>query len=286
MKKTIITLFAIALAFGGFAQQNNQMFIHQGQIIHEFTISETDSIVFYRTQEQTIPPIVVVNRVETGVRIDTVFNTDTVTITDTIIQVLIVLQNGCNINTPGWGNNLGIVTHGDTVLIEGNGIRQIWSDAVTATACQKEIFNGGAWSPVSLNADCRSNPNFPGDLFSWCAIYRFAEQLCPYPWRIPSVQDFRDLDVALGGGGTGGGGWWGNPALRDMYLNIWGGVYGGFSHSDGSLAGQNFEAHYWSRTVPIGGGRPYSLNFNTNGNVSPGWTSFSQDFGFSVRCVR
>ena len=59
----------------------------------------------------------------------------------------------------------------------------------------------GNWEKEVFHIDCRSNPDFFGDLFSWQAVYELKYELCPYPWRVPSVQDFRDLDIAMGGNG-------------------------------------------------------------------------------------
>jgi len=53
----------------------------------------------------------------------------------------------------------------------------------------------------SFLIDCRSNPGQKGDLFSWRAVSELKDVLCPYPWRVPTVQDFIDLDIALGGTG-------------------------------------------------------------------------------------
>ena len=108
---------------------------------------------------------------------------------------------GCNKLTPGFGENLGTIAFAtdSTWSIIGNGHVQIWSDAITATNCQKTTFDGGMKN--NLNADCRSNSGFRGDLFSWCVVYRFADQLCPSPWRVPTVQDFINLDIAMGGNG-------------------------------------------------------------------------------------
>jgi len=58
MKKNIITIFAIALSFGVFAQQNDTMFIHMGKTILEIPTKDVDSITFYRTQPPTPSPIV------------------------------------------------------------------------------------------------------------------------------------------------------------------------------------------------------------------------------------
>ena len=55
MRKIITTLFAIALSLGVYAQ-NDTMFVHSKQLIHEFATQEVDSIIFYRTQEKMENP--------------------------------------------------------------------------------------------------------------------------------------------------------------------------------------------------------------------------------------
>jgi uncharacterized protein (TIGR02145 family) len=100
---------------------------------------------------------------------------------------------------PGFGANLGTITLGEEIKLGG----KIWSGPVTASNCQKETFNGGRMVArernLSLNADCRTNPRFEGSLFSWCAVVRFADELCPYPWRVPTEKDFEELMIAVCG---------------------------------------------------------------------------------------
>ena len=196
----------------------------------------------------------------------------------------------CNMLTPGWGSSLGTVTRGSETTITGHGITQIWSDAVTATNCQKTIFNGSTSDSENsnFNADCRSNPDYPGDLFSWCAVIRFQDQLCPAPWRVPTMQDFINLDIALGGNGNNRGAWTSDIAtlqfVTDNYINRWGGAFGGNCLPAGSLNGQDFFAYYWSQTEGSAtGGR--GLHFNTNGLIWP-QDSVDKSAGFSLRCVR
>jgi uncharacterized protein (TIGR02145 family) len=186
----------------------------------------------------------------------------------------------CNMLTPGWGSNLGTVTRGTQEWqISGNGITQIWSDVVTATNCQKTTFAGGSMD--NFNADCRSNPNHKGDLFSWCAVRRFANQLCPAPWRVPTTEDFRDLDIAMGGTGN---------SRTDLdfvdsnYITRWGGAFGGNCVSDGTLWSQGSRGYYWSQSENDGtNGR--SLNFDTNGTINPqSWDG--KNYGLTLRCVQ
>ncbi|MDR0437288.1 MAG: Ig-like domain-containing protein [Bacteroidales bacterium] len=188
---------------------------------------------------------------------------------------------GCNTNTPGWGSSLGTITRDTNEwTISGNGITQIWSDAVTASSCDKERFVGG--EPDSFNADCRSNPDYPGDLFSWCAVVRFQNLLCPAPWRVPTTQDFIDLDIALGGTGFNTGF---NNTLRNRYFNDWGGAYKGLCSSSGALNGQGSDAFYWSQ-AEYSADYGYHLTFNSFGAVYPQGNNYPKHYGFTLRCVR
>jgi len=194
-----------------------------------------------------------------------------------------VPMTGCNLNTPEWGESLGTVGfYTDTEwLIEGNYITQIWSDAVTATACQKTTFAGG--STEDFNADCRSNTGFNGDLFSWCAVVRFADELCPYPWRVPTAQDFVDLDIALGGTGMSRTDGTATPQfVTDNFITRWGGAFG-TSDAD-TPDDQGTWGIYWSQ-AEISTDIALGLGFSTNGHV---WTNGSRSKGnsFMLRCVR
>ena len=199
----------------------------------------------------------------------------------------------CNLDTPGWGENLGIVSFATDRIwtISGNGVTQIWSDVVTATHCQKTTFDRGIFNhrnpkKLNFNADCRSNQNFPGNLFSWCAVARFKETLCPHPWRVPTEGDFVALDKAMGGTGENGQN---NSNLRNRYLNDWGGVYGGYCcSSDGSFLHQGSFAYYWSQSEANAGfGFVLTFQLQSSGLIYPQLDNTNyKHIGFSLRCVR
>jgi uncharacterized protein (TIGR02145 family) len=195
---------------------------------------------------------------------------------------VVATQSGCNTNTPRWGQSLGAVSFhtNQEWLIEGNGISQTWSNAVTAVNCQKTTFSGGIAG--DFDADCRSNPDFPGDFFSWCAIVRFADQLCPYPWRVPTIEDFIDLYIAMGGSGltrTNN-----TDFVLQNYITRWGGAFGGFNVGWMGPGGQGSESVYWSMTEHDGSAAR-TLEFGTNGTIN--FTGQSQKSGgFTLRCVR
>ena len=189
----------------------------------------------------------------------------------------------CNDRVPGFGISLGIVGFvTDQTWTVGN---QIWSDAVAATACNKVDFDGG-WighQTNGFNADCRSNPGFPGDLFSWCAVVRFASLLCPYPWRVPTMPDFIDLDIALGGTGTHRND---IQFINDNYMNptVWGGSFnGGIAETDVYFQGER--VWYWSQTEMAHGLSARPLHLQSSGMINLGG-GFQKGLGGTLRCVR
>ncbi len=94
---------------------------------------------------------------------------------------------GCSTNTI----NLGSVgfTSTQTWVVGA----QTWSAPVTATYCNKTAYSSPTSAPYGT--DCRNNTN--GHLFSWCMVKRYAAQLCPSPWRVPTTTDFCTLDKNL-----------------------------------------------------------------------------------------
>jgi len=226
---------------------------------------------------------------------------------------IVVVLPGCNVNTPGWGESLGTVSFhtNNEWTIEGNGIFQIWSDAVTATACQDATFNiaDNHWSGGNFSANCRANldrwgnldqhgniRSFPGDLFSWCAVVRFADELCPYPWRVPTQQDFINLDIALGGTGENRNmGNWGDPDwseywrefVRDNYIGRWGGSHGGVYWPGHHIDMQGSTSFYWSMSYSMEWSRSSggNLYFDSDGRIWP-QSQMEKGSGLSLRCVR
>jgi uncharacterized protein (TIGR02145 family) len=152
---------------------------------------------------------------------------------------------------------------------------QIWSDAVQTTICsRKTSFNG--------RIDCRSNPNQKGDLFSWSAVNHFKSQICPAPWRVPTDDDFVNLDRALGGNGKSRD----NDIetlLKYMGSN-WGGSFSGLSFSDGTLAWQGTRVIYWTQQS-FSNNTAFTLYLDSSGGINP-WNTNDRNAGFSVRCVR
>jgi len=197
------------------------------------------------------------------------------TVTDNIAAKLFGGSSEAAVGTTqsSWSSELGRVSFAtDKIWTVG---LQTWSDAVQTTGCSnKKTYDDS-------KADCRSNPGYNGDLFSWRAVDKYKNQLCPSGWRVPTQQDFIDLDKALGGTG-----YYQIRAIHhNKYLNDWGGAYGGRCYSGGSLTDQGSYAYYWSQSefdsVDEFG---YGLNFS-DGIVSPQHNS-NKYHGFALRCVR
>jgi len=248
------------------------------------TVTWTSSNNIVATVAETSNPLVGrVTANEVGETVITVTTQDgNHTSVSTVIVTMPAIGQGCNGYLPGWGVSLGTVSFAtNQEWTVGN---QIWSDAVTATACQKETFAGESPS-LSFNADCRSNPDFPGDLFSWCAVVRFQNLLCPAPWRVPTGQDFIDLDIALGGTGD---------ARTDIefvnnnYINpaIWGGSFSGAtSRSSGTLSGQGIQSSYWSST-DVSYSSASAPGSDSTGRIFLNPGSVNKSFGLALRCIR
>ena len=191
-----------------------------------------------------------------------------------------------------WETGLGVASFvtDQTWTVSGNGIKQIWSDAVQTVDCgNKTSFDGGNSETGAYNIDCRSNnsffPNYKGDLFSWRAVTE-VQNLCPEGWRVPTVQDFTDLDIALGFNGenrepteVNGHSW---QDQLDTYLTTWGGAYGGLC-SDGWLYNQDFSGAYWSQSEDSAD-NGFSMHFRTSGRVYP-QGSGTKRLGYTLRCI-
>jgi uncharacterized protein (TIGR02145 family) len=160
-------------------------------------------------------------------------------------------------------------------------IKQTWSDAIQIPECNKVDFDGGNWD--APEADCRSYTREGNSFYyySWPYVRANAANLCPSSWRVPTQQDFIDLDIAFGGSGIARSddtSW-----IRANYINAWGGDYGGLACGD-TVSQARANGYFWSSTV--NSSYPhlvYSLCYQ------PGLLGVLNDvkcFGFKVRCVK
>ena len=220
---------------------------------------------------------------------------------------MVTFQN-CNFSAPEWGANPGTVTWGgnaniatQTWPITGTGanahIRQVWSDAVAVSGCDKTDFVELGIEPYTM--DCRRAINgFHGHYFSWCFMKRYEDLLCPAPWRVPSRQDFINLDMALGFNGNNRAGTVNGVTLANQiarYLGSsgsgtatvnGGGTWGGSRFTGYFGAGELFEndrSTYWASEQS---NLTTSRRLSILNSVNPQHEEVKGSAGFAVRCVR
>ncbi|MDR2448581.1 MAG: fibrobacter succinogenes major paralogous domain-containing protein [Prevotellaceae bacterium] len=159
-------------------------------------------------------------------------------------------------------------------------IKQTWSDAIQLPECNKTDFDGGEYD--APKADCRSDTHEGNTYYyyNWPYVDAHAADLCPSPWRVPTLDDFISLDLAFGGAAI-------NTAKTEQYMlrnyvSRWGGAYGGYAKST-SAENTPWVAYLWSTTVPCSP-QPVQLF------VTIGYLALQDDPArhdeFQIRCVK
>ncbi len=220
----------------------------------------------------------------------------TITYTVTTNECTAGAAKAITVPVPGCSDNdyeLGTAGFSSTTTwIVGS---QTWSAPATASACQKSNYNGGTAAPYK--ADCRTISGYAGNLFSWCMIMNNADRLCPSPWRVPTKDDFVNLDKALGGSGINRSY---DPTIQAKYTatsgtpgQYWGARYDGLCFGDGGLYGISDGTAGWSM---FWSSSEYSadsaidlylvyLSDSPYYHLYPN-TSHPKSYGLRLRCVR
>jgi uncharacterized protein (TIGR02145 family) len=108
-----------------------------------------------------------------------------------------------------------------------------------------------------------------GYMYNWKCVNDYATQLCPYPWHVPTVEDFKILDEALG-------------HTISNYTDSWGAAYTG-NILPPTYYEQGTYAYYWSSTQTSS--NAYCLRLVKSGSIDPSH-SHPQRAAHQVRCVR
>jgi uncharacterized protein (TIGR02145 family) len=188
---------------------------------------------------------------------------------------------GCDAATPNWGASLGTVSFASTKeWVIGN---QTWSDAVRASVCNNRTTAYWIKNTTVVSADCRNNPYATGHLFSWCAVVRYYNVLCPAPWRVPTRSDFYNLwmNIRAAKGSS-------QADYPSTWISFWGGSgTSGHCTNLGSIVDNGMVGNYWSQTsrnTTVAYYLLLSTGFNT---VVPEQESNGDKyFGKMLRCVK
>ncbi|MCL2028607.1 MAG: hypothetical protein FWG79_09020 [Bacteroidales bacterium] len=193
-----------------------------------------------------------------------------------------------DIGVVNWQGSTNIETHART--ISGNGITQVWSGVVTTSNCNSRA----TFTADDIVTNCRNATNgFNGDYFNFCFVIRYQATLCPSPWRVPTCQDFINLDIALGGngynrekGGTGDNAPTVNGHTLETqsrwYTDTWGGPpFTGHATSQEN----NPNSFYWSSSQ-ANETAGFNLRLMPENSVEPQRFGGSKGSGLALRCVR
>lgn len=169
----------------------------------------------------------------------------------------------------------------DKIWMVGEGeTLQYWSDAIRIPGCNKSDFKGGG-TPQEPISDCRNNFDNPDLGYFYTAEYvvQNAGRLCPDGWRVPSHEDFVQLDKNLGGSGK-------NVQEDDGTVRYnapeWGGVLGGVAMAEIS-ENLDYGARAYYRGLPEKYESELILMYDQRGvYIAPN----NYYFGAQVRCVK
>ena len=238
--------------------------------------------------------------------------------TDTsLYRVFPFFANGCNerisgVNFFGGGTEPTTLNTRFNPQVRADTIgNQIWSPPVLGCARGSGNFVGITSSEGgSYNADCRPTAmtatSLEGTLFSWCAVVRFADILCPPSggWRIPTAEDFAALDRAIRGSGTGREAYV-SLEVVEKYRTLWanqtstlfpnGGMFSGMiptgtgvsttpATNQTGIIGRGAYGTYWSSTEYNTTGAHF-FYIGATGAIDPNQAGV-KSAGRAVRCVR
>ncbi len=169
------------------------------------------------------------------------------------------------------------------------------------------VTGNSSWASTSTHAYCWYN-NYSSSGSTYGALYNYyavvdTRKLCPVGWHVPSDQDFKILEMALGmteaeaNGvgyrGTDEGGkmkeagttHWLSPNTGATNASNFTALPGGFrGYSDGLFYGQGENANFWTATMAFDPAVIYRELFNNSSQVY--WNYHQRNYGYSVRCVK
>jgi uncharacterized protein (TIGR02145 family) len=157
-----------------------------------------------------------------------------------------------------------------------------WSDAIALVpaGCMTEDVAETNSDPIYY-----WNNLYPGSgyLYNGVCLLAAAVDFCPSPWRVPTYDDFCELDKALFGATTCTNRSGVPPSDLDKYVDEWGAVYGGWARIfDGPNYGGE-QAYYWAFTTAALG--VTMMLDNQTDAINPQFLR-NRHYGSQVRCVK
>jgi uncharacterized protein (TIGR02145 family) len=161
--------------------------------------------------------------------------------------------------------------------------KQYWSDIVNIPACSASTYIGNKTD----TPECLKNANdYPAYYYNASYVKANSHALCSDGWRVPTREDFIQLDKNLGGNGTGSYNKGQETTdLLNAYKNTWGATFYGIAVSTNvlNISGRGHYVQYWS-TTEFSASSSYNLNLSDDPSI---WiTDNGGGRGFPVRCVK
>jgi uncharacterized protein (TIGR02145 family) len=165
-----------------------------------------------------------------------------------------------------------------TWVITGNGITQTWSDKINVPDCLSSTFTND-----NTNPKC-SSATLNGVLFyyyNWPYVNVYQNQLCPPAgdWRVPTKQDFINLDILFGG--TGANRTATTAYVNNNYYDTWGGELSGLLQPH---LNNTDHLSYWTSS-PSSASAAYHLELRSGTYLQPQDID-ANSTGMPVRCVK
>jgi uncharacterized protein (TIGR02145 family) len=189
------------------------------------------------------------------------------------------------------GNIYHTVTIGTQVVMAENLKTKHYSDGETIP----EIKDDSTWINLTTGAYC-SNSNDEsisskyGYLYNWYVVSN-QHKVCPVGWHVPSANEWKKLEIYLGGAGGAGGkmketgtGNWSDPNAKADNTSGFSAIPGGSRNNDGTFNLPGETGMWWTSTEFSITTAWHRRLYNNVGFIDNIYANKNE--GFSIRCVR
>lgn len=158
-----------------------------------------------------------------------------------------------------------------------------------------EIKDDSLWANAAEGAWCMNNhdPKLAatyGYLYNWYVVSN-SKKLCPAGWHVPSANDWKKLEIFLGGTGSAGGklkaagtSRWLDPNSDADNSSNFNGLPGGSRNSDGSFNPVGETGHWWTSNEFAPTTAWHRQLYSNAGFIDNVYALKNE--GFSIRCLK